>query len=56
MDKKEIIESLEGLIYICELNENLFMKTKLNRIMVSLINEWNESDVYFSQIQDVLTQ
>jgi hypothetical protein len=54
MDKKEIIEALEELIYICELNENLFMKTKLSRIMTSLINEWNESDVYFSQIQDAL--
>ena len=54
MDKTEIIAELDKLMYIAEQLENTFFIGRLRAIQDALIKEWNESDVYFLQMQNAL--
>ena len=47
MNKVEIIEELDKLMYIAEQLENTFLAGRLEVIKQSLIKDWNESDAYY---------
>lgn len=52
--KTEIINELDNLIDLSKDLDNVYMKNKLRYIKDLLITEWNESDLYFQQIKEVL--
>ena len=52
--KTEIINELDNLIDLSKDLDNVYMKNKLRYIKDLLITEWNESDLYFQQIREVL--
>ena len=52
--KTEIINELDSLIQLSKDLDNAYMKNKLRDIKKLLLNEWNESDLYYEQIREVL--
>lgn len=54
--KTEIINELDSLIQLSKDLDNAYMKNKLRNIKKLLLNEWNESDLYFQQIKEVLRE
>lgn len=54
--KTEIINELDNLIDLSKDLDNVYMKNKLRYIKDLLITEWNESDLYFQQIREVLRE
>lgn len=54
--KKEVIKELEILIQLSKDLDNIYMKNKLYNIKELLIKEWNESDLYYEQIKQVLRE
>jgi hypothetical protein len=54
--KKEIINELENLIQLSKDLDNVYMKNKLHNIKELLLKEWNESDLYYQQIREVLRE
>jgi len=54
--KTEIIKELENLIQLSKVLDNVYMKNKLHNIKELLLEEWNESDLYYEQIREVLRE
>ncbi len=54
--KTEIINELDNLIQLSKDLDNAYMKNKLRDIKKLLLKEWNESDLYFDQIREVLKE
>jgi hypothetical protein len=54
--KTEIIKELENLIQLSKDLDNVYMKNKLHNIKELLLKEWNESDLYYDQIREVLRE
>jgi hypothetical protein len=54
--KTEIINELDSLIQLSKDLDNAYMKNKLRDIKKLLLNEWNESDLYYEQIREVLKE
>ena len=54
--KTEIINELNNLIQLSKDLDNAYMKNKLRDIKKLLLNEWNESDLYYEQIREVLKE
>lgn len=54
--KTEIINDLDILIQLNKDLDNAYMKNKLRNIKKLLLNEWNESDLYFQQIKEVFRE
>jgi hypothetical protein len=54
--KLEIIKELESLIQLSKDLDNVYMKNKLHNIKELLLEEWNESDLYYEQIREVLRE
>jgi hypothetical protein len=54
--KTEIIKELENLIQLSKDLDNVYMKNKLHNIKELLLQEWNESDLYYDQIREVLRE
>ena len=54
--KTEIINELESLIQLSKDLDNAYMKNKLRNIKKLLLKEWNESDLYYEQIREVLRE
>jgi hypothetical protein len=52
--KTEIINELDSLIQLSKDLDNAYMKNKLRDIKNLLLNEWNESDLYYEQIKKEL--
>lgn len=52
MTKQEIINRLEICTSIIRATENTYVTKQLKEITEALIQEWNESDVYFEQIKE----
>jgi hypothetical protein len=52
--KTEIINDLDILIQLSKDLDNAYMKNKLRNIKKLLLEEWNESDLYYEQIKEVL--
>ena len=54
--KTEIINELDSLIQLSKDLDNAYMKNKLRNIKELLLKEWNESDLYYEQIREVLRE
>ena len=54
--KTEIINELDSLIQLSKDLDNAYMKNKLRDIKKLLLKEWNESDLYYEQIKEVLKE
>jgi hypothetical protein len=54
--KTEIINELDSLIQLSKDLDNAYMKNKLRNIRKLLLKEWNESDLYYEQIKQVLRE
>ncbi len=54
--KTEIINEIDSLIQLSKDLDNAYMKNKLRDIKKLLLKEWNESDLYFEQIREVLKE
>ena len=54
MTNNEIIIELENLILLAGSNENVYMQSKLLNIKNALVEQWNENDLYYEQIKQIL--
>ena len=54
--KTEIINNLDILIQLSKDLDNAYMKNKLRDIKKLLLTEWNETDLYYEQIKEVLRE
>jgi hypothetical protein len=54
--KTEIINEIDSLIQLSKDLDNAYMKNKLRNIRKLLLKEWNESDLYYEQIREVLRE
>ena len=54
--KTEIINELDSLIQLSKDLDNAYMKNKLRDIKKLLLKEWNESELYYEQIKEVLKE
>ena len=54
--KTEIINEIDSLIQLSKDLDNAYMKNKLRDIKKLLLKEWNESDLYYEQIKQVLRE
>ena len=54
--KTEIINDLDILIQLSKDLDNAYMKNKLRNIKKLLLEEWNETDLYYEQIKEVLRE
>jgi hypothetical protein len=54
--KTEIINDLDILIQLSKDLDNAYMKNKLRNIKKVLLEEWNETDLYYEQIKEVLRE
>jgi hypothetical protein len=54
--KTEIINELDSLIQLSKDLDNAYIKNKLRDIKKLLLKEWDESDLYYEQIREVLRE
>ena len=54
MTKQEIIETLSNCIELCNVSENVYMRNKLTEVAETLIEDWQQSEMYAEQIKQVL--
>ena len=54
MTNNEIITELENLILLADTNENIYMQKKLSNIKNALLEQWNENDLYYDKIKEIL--
>lgn len=54
MTNNEIIIELENLILLAGSNENVYMQKKLSNIKNALVEQWNENDLYYDKIKEIL--
>ena len=54
MTNNEIIAELENLILLADSNENIYMQNKLSNIKNALVEQWNENDLYYDKIKEIL--
>lgn len=54
MTKQEIIETLSNCIELCKLTENVYMRNRLTEVAETLIEDWQQSEMYAEQIKQVL--
>ena len=49
--KKEIINELDSLIQLTSDLDNVYIKNRLRYVKKLLLTEWNESDLFFEQLE-----
>lgn len=54
MNKPQIIEELDSIIYILESSDNTLLANKLKRIKTVLIDDWDLSDFYMELLRKEL--
>jgi len=54
MNKPQIIEELDSIIYMLESSDNVLLANKLKRIKVVLIDDWDLSDFYMELLRKEL--
>ena len=54
--KTEIINEIDSLIQLTKDLDNVYIKNRLRYVKKLLLTEWNESDLYFQQIREVLKE
>ena len=52
--KTEIISEIDELINVAKQTDNSYFKNKLNSIKRKLLEEWNDSDLYYEQLKQDL--
>ena len=52
--KTEIINELDALIQLTKDLDNVYIKNRLRYVKKLLLTDWNESDLYYQQIREVL--
>jgi len=50
--KAQIISEIDELIEVAKQTKNSYFKNKLNSIKKKLIQEWNNSDLYYEQLKN----
>ena len=56
MTKQEIKTELENVIYVLETLENDYAALKLKAVLSALEKDWNESEYFYSQIQNSINE
>lgn len=54
--KTRVINELDALIQLTKDLDNVYIKNRLRYVKKLLLTEWNESDLYFQQIREVLKE
>lgn len=54
--KTEIINELDSLIQLTSDLDNVYIKNRLRYVKKLLMTEWDESDLYYDQIKQVLRE
>ena len=54
--KTEIINEINSLIQLTSDLDNVYIKNRLRYVKKLLLTEWNESDLYYEQIREVLKE
>lgn len=54
--KTQVINELDALIQLTSDLDNVYIKNRLRYVKKLLLTEWNESDLYFEQIREVLKE
>jgi hypothetical protein len=54
--KTEIINELDSLIQLTSDLDNVYIKNRLRYVKKLLLTEWDESDLYYKQIREVLKE
>ena len=54
--KAQIVNELDSLIQLSKDLENLYIENRLRFVKKLLLSEWNESDLYYEQIKQVLRE
>jgi hypothetical protein len=54
--KTQVLTELDSLIQLSKDLENVYIKNRLRFIKKLLQTEWNESDLYYEQIKQVLRE
>lgn len=54
--KTQVINELDALIQLTSDLDNVYIKNRLRYVKKLLLTEWNESDLYFQQIREVLKE
>jgi hypothetical protein len=52
--KSEVINELDSLIQLTKDLENVYIQNRLRYVKKLLLTDWNESDLYYQQIREVL--
>jgi hypothetical protein len=52
--KTEIINEIDSLIQLTSDLDNVYIKNRLRYVKKLLLTDWNESDLYYQQIREVL--
>ena len=52
--RTEIINELDNLIQLSKDLENVYIQNRLRYVKKLLLTDWNESDLYYEQIRQVL--
>jgi hypothetical protein len=52
--KTDVINKLDDLIQLSKDLDNTYFKNRLNEIKKDLLEEWNESDLYYEEIKRAL--
>jgi hypothetical protein len=56
MKKTEILNRLEICIAVMKDTENTFVTRELKEIREELVKQWNESDMYYEEIKQVINE
>lgn len=56
MTKQEIIEALNRCIYLAKGADITYIEKELTKVSEALLNDWNESDAYYKQIQQAINE
>ena len=54
--KAQIVNELDSLIQLSKDLENLYIENRLRFVKKLLLSKWNESDLYYEQIKQVLRE
>jgi hypothetical protein len=52
--KAQVINELDSLIQLTKDLENVYIQNKLRYVKKLLLTDWNESDLYYQKIREVL--
>jgi hypothetical protein len=52
--KAQVISELDSLIQLTKILENVYIQNRLRYVKKLLLTDWNESDLYYQQIREVL--